>query len=155
MMALTVCEPFASALIFGGKDWENRRKSIHYTGPLIIHAGLSLDWFAEAPWVHKRWSGCPASPLLALHEFKRRMGYAIGIVWVGAPRLPGIDSLLSPLPMWATGPVCIPVSHPMPFDRPFKLRGQRGRFIVPAADLPDEVIAKADDLHHLMAERAA
>jgi len=35
---LTVREPYASEIIFGGKDVENRSKRTSYRGPLVIHA---------------------------------------------------------------------------------------------------------------------
>lgn len=45
MKALTVKQPWAWALIHGGKDVENRSKPTKYRGQLYIHAGLS--WSKE------------------------------------------------------------------------------------------------------------
>jgi len=42
--ALTVCQPFAWALMFGPKRVENRGWSTSYRGPLAIHAGKSTAW---------------------------------------------------------------------------------------------------------------
>ena len=38
MKALSVRQPWASAIIHCGKDIENRTRRIHYRGPLLIHA---------------------------------------------------------------------------------------------------------------------
>jgi ASCH domain len=41
--ALTVRQPWAWAIIYGGKDIENRRWRTAYRGPLLIHAGKAAD----------------------------------------------------------------------------------------------------------------
>jgi len=41
--ALTVRQPWAWALIYGGKDVENRRWRTSYRGPLLIHAAKQAD----------------------------------------------------------------------------------------------------------------
>jgi hypothetical protein len=45
MRVLTVRQPWAHEIIFGGKDVENRVRNIagSYRGPVAIHAGLSYD----------------------------------------------------------------------------------------------------------------
>jgi hypothetical protein len=48
MKALTVQQPWAWAIIHGGKDIEMRSRSLSYRGPLLIHsakAPLSMDKF--------------------------------------------------------------------------------------------------------------
>jgi ASCH domain len=45
---LTVWQPYASAIIFGGKDVENRVWGTRYRGCLLIHAGMGVDWKAPA-----------------------------------------------------------------------------------------------------------
>jgi hypothetical protein len=52
MRAITVKQPWASAIVHGGKDVENRRTNIvgSYRGPLAIIAGRSFDreaWLLE------------------------------------------------------------------------------------------------------------
>lgn len=43
MRVLTVRQPWAWAIVHGGKDVENRTKSLGpYRGPVAIHAGLSI-----------------------------------------------------------------------------------------------------------------
>lgn len=41
--ALTVKEPWASAIAYGGKNIENRDWYTHYRGPIAIHAGAKVD----------------------------------------------------------------------------------------------------------------
>jgi hypothetical protein len=43
MLALTVKQPWAHAIIHCGKDIENRNWPTNHRGPLLIHAGLSYD----------------------------------------------------------------------------------------------------------------
>jgi len=58
MRILTVRQPWAWAIIHGGKDVENRVRNIAggYRGPVAIHAGLTLDEsaFADAD-LHNAW----------------------------------------------------------------------------------------------------
>jgi hypothetical protein len=42
LRALTVQQPFAWAIAYGGKNVENRIRQMHYRGPLAIHAGLGM-----------------------------------------------------------------------------------------------------------------
>ena len=58
MRALTVRQPFASAIAFGDKRVENRGKSIAYRGPLAIHAGLAVEW----PAVPMAWTAAGLTP---------------------------------------------------------------------------------------------
>ncbi len=39
MKAISICQPFASAIALGLKHIETRTRRIHYRGPLAIHAG--------------------------------------------------------------------------------------------------------------------
>ena len=43
MKALTVRQPWASLIVAGIKDVENRSRRTHYRGRLGIHAGLAID----------------------------------------------------------------------------------------------------------------
>jgi hypothetical protein len=45
--ALTVIQPWASAIAFAGKDVENRTWRTHYRGPLAIHAGLDKRYVED------------------------------------------------------------------------------------------------------------
>jgi hypothetical protein len=41
MKALSVCQPWAWAILHGGKAIENRSRRTHYRGPLVLHASKS------------------------------------------------------------------------------------------------------------------
>jgi len=45
--ALSVRQPWAWLIVNGVKDIENRSRRTHLKGPLLIHASLNLDDFAE------------------------------------------------------------------------------------------------------------
>ncbi len=51
MRILTIRQPWARAIIHGGKDIENRVRNIagSYRGPVAIHAGAAWDWEAQFP----------------------------------------------------------------------------------------------------------
>lgn len=53
MKVLTVRQPWAWAIIHGGKNVENRSRRITYRGPLAIHAGLGFEKFTMAGRLHK------------------------------------------------------------------------------------------------------
>jgi hypothetical protein len=48
---LTVRQPWAWAIIHGGKDVENRVRNIAgaYRGPVAVHAGMAWDWDTTLP----------------------------------------------------------------------------------------------------------
>ena len=49
LRALTIKQPWAWAIIFAGKDIENRSWRTRYRGPLLIHAGMSYRKDATLP----------------------------------------------------------------------------------------------------------
>jgi hypothetical protein len=49
LRAITIRQPWAWAIIFGGKDIENRSWLTHYRGLLAIHAGLAYLSDAAMP----------------------------------------------------------------------------------------------------------
>ena len=54
--ALSVRQPWAWLIVSGLKDVENRPRRTHYRGPLLIHAGLSLDSYTEenVAWLNSK-----------------------------------------------------------------------------------------------------
>jgi ASCH domain len=40
---LSIRQPYASAVIWGGKSIENRSRATSFRGPLLVHAGLRTD----------------------------------------------------------------------------------------------------------------
>lgn len=56
MKALTVQQPWAWAIMHGGKLIENRTQNWNYRGPLAIHAGARIsDRGAEDTRIHDAW----------------------------------------------------------------------------------------------------
>ena len=43
LRVLTVRQPWAWAIVHGGKDVENRSRATRHRGPLLIHAGQALE----------------------------------------------------------------------------------------------------------------
>lgn len=57
MKALTVQQPWAWAIVHGGKDFENRTQAWSYRGPLAIHAGSRVSGRGlESPVVEEAWA---------------------------------------------------------------------------------------------------
>ena len=56
LRALSVHQPWAWLIVNGLKDIENRSRWTHHRGPLLIHAGRSLDDYTEdnIEWVKRK-----------------------------------------------------------------------------------------------------
>ena len=61
--ALSVAQPWASAIVFGGKDIENRSWYTHYRGPIAIHASGTL-WKDAVDELQRQERGGPKRPLI-------------------------------------------------------------------------------------------
>lgn len=48
MRGLTICQPYAELIARGDKPIENRKWSTDYRGAVLIHAGLSKEWWSDA-----------------------------------------------------------------------------------------------------------
>jgi hypothetical protein len=78
--ALTVQQPWAWAIIHGGKDVENRTQAWSYRGPLAIHAGA-------------RWSDRGGRSGLVWDALAERFGWPTGPVNARDDRRPGFDAI--------------------------------------------------------------
>lgn len=140
MKALTVRQPWAWAIINGGKDVENRNRKTNYRGRLYIHAGLGYSEEAEYfPAMKQAWKG--AAQLLAVERGnmgtlrKQDLFLDYGIV-IGTADL--IDCHhVSDCADWAeTGSYCSEWAQPAtwhwvlanarPIEIPFEAKGQLG-----------------------------
>lgn len=121
MKALTIQQPWASAIIQGIKDVENRTWYTHYTGPLVIHAGKTA-WFEPIPQKLIRKYLQSLMPL----------GFILGIVDL----VECVDRkyYLTDNP-FASGPICWIIKNPRPLKNPIPWRGQQGLW-----NVPDEVV---------------
>lgn len=72
MLALTIRQPWAWAIIHAGKDVENRSWPTNYRGPLAIHAAIKDDTEAmRSPVLHRA---------IGLQPYQPIHGAVIGIV---------------------------------------------------------------------------
>jgi hypothetical protein len=57
LKAISIRQPWAWLIVNGYKDIENRPRRTHYRGPLLIHAGLSLDSYTDGnvEWLSKKY----------------------------------------------------------------------------------------------------
>ncbi|MCT9624304.1 ASCH domain-containing protein [Pseudarthrobacter equi] len=76
--AMTIRNPWAWAIINGGKDVENRSWQTDYRGPLYIHAGLAEPSEADRadPLLSKALENAASSNL----DTRFRRGYVLGTV---------------------------------------------------------------------------
>lgn len=136
MKALSVRQPWAWAIVHGGKDVENRVQAWSYRGPLAIHAGLAhFEQDNLAATAHRAAHGTETPTEL-------KYGGIIGVVdLVGVHvswRAPGgrrcCDSVWAQYAEGPTKPVVhLRVKNPRPLPRPVTARGQLGLW-TPYAD---------------------
>lgn len=109
MKALSIRQPWASLIISGAKDIENRTWSTTHRGPLLIHASKRVDIDADTRGLLTR------AEIDALPR-----GGIIGAVMV-------IDCVTSSPSVWFTGPIGWRLEDPraLPF---IAYRGQLGLF---------------------------
>ena len=142
LRVLSVRQPFASAILHGGKNVENRKTAPQIAGVVkgdpwvprwvVLHAGAA--WY-DAPGVslaetlrsvRSRWPTMPPR-----EEFLH--GHALGIVRIVRVLYPQTrasdwrDPILQGNP-WAHGPVCWILDHPLPFPEPVRCKGRLGLF---------------------------
>lgn len=152
MRVITVRQPFAWAIIFGGKPIENRLQPWTYRGPLAIHAGLTWSTDGQhSPLVRAAWTAAypDAGAEPAPDDPDIAYGAVIGIVTLtGSHRADACRRALrtycSP---WADGltPDGRPYFHlkltdPQPLSDPIPARGQRGLWR-PTPDLAAAITA--------------
>jgi hypothetical protein len=143
MRALTVQQPWAWAIVHGGKDVENRTQEWSYRGPLLIHAGLAKpEKHNLASAAHRAAHGSEVPTNLVF-------GAVIGVVdlvdvhpeWraLGSDPMPCCSS---PWAQFAQEPakrvVHLELEDPRPIAKPIPARGQLGLWS-PTADLLDQV----------------
>ncbi len=125
MKVITVCQPHAWAICFGGKRFENRVWESHHRGPLLIHAGKSRDWLGSG----KQYQGDPDIDGLVF-------GAIIGIVdQVGCLSLDALKARDGKAWGHAEGPWCHEYANRRGFVEPIPVGGKQGYWFPPAAIL--------------------
>lgn len=135
MKAITVCEPYASAIILGPKRVENRPKPWRFRGRLLIHAGKSKKFMGTLTKEQlDQWNP-------SLSGFRLGFGEIIGSVEVYEcvsirEHLHDDGGTASAPDPWACGPWCLMLRDPIPFVKWIPYRGALGLFDVPDNLLP-------------------
>lgn len=138
MRAITVRQPWATAIIRLGKDVENRTRSLGpYRGPVAIHA--SMAW-ADS-W-EGLWPGQHPEPT-DLHAMDDARGYVLGVVDlvdVHADCTEPVEGYghTSTCSRWAqSGHHHLVLADPLPLPRPIPANGQLGLW------RPDDTLVSA------------
>lgn len=159
MKALTVRQPWAWAIMHGQKDVENRVRNLagSYRGPLLIHAGLTLD-DQDAFSMVASLTGQRIPPLGEGHPSGLR-GAILGTVnlvdvhdaedcWTGYLPRDGGDAVIEHCSEWAMpDQQHLRLADPKPFTEPIMVAdlpahyGVRGRLGL--WEFPDELLPAA------------
>jgi hypothetical protein len=131
MKCLTVCQPWVHAIFYCGKDFENRNYITTYRGPLLIHAGLSKNWYVWESQNPSHWLRTTGQPLPEWSGLPR------GVI-VGMVTLLGCFDPWEVASKWASGPWCWKLGNPVLFDEPIPTRGTLGIFEVPDETIPEK-----------------
>ena len=107
MRALTVKQPWAWAILYAGKDIENRGWRTRYRGPLVIHSGARLHEARKMP------RGARAVP----DDFV--FSAMLGVVEL-------VDVVERSRSKWFEGPFGWVLRNPRPFSRPIPCPGRLG-----------------------------
>ena len=119
---LTICQPWAWAILAGHKTVENRNWATRYTGPLVIHSGASRAWMREGLEFLERRGLRPKREELV-------MGSLLGVVQL--TDCSGVaQHQANP---YAFGPICWEMLQPRRFEEPVPYKGQLGIWRVPRA----------------------
>jgi len=135
MKAITICQPYASAIIEGVKTIENRNWKTNYRGQLLIHAGISKSWFTKIPFhqyeLIKSFKPFDQLPMGMILGTVLLIGIANG-VWETK------DGNTYKNDPFAAGPYCWILKNPRKLKNPIPYRGWQGIFEVPNQSLAPE-----------------
>jgi hypothetical protein len=146
MRALTVQQPWAWAIVQGGKDVENRTQAWTQRGTIAVHAGLrGSERGLESPLFREAWlrAGHHAGQALALPR-----GFVIGVVDLVGTHVAAEDCCESE---WAEQAydehggrtrrdiVHLELENPRPLAEPVACRGALGLWTLPG-DVLDQVL---------------
>ena len=128
MKAITVCEPYASAIIGtatipGSKRCENRPNPWRYRGPLLIHAGKSMSYMSDLEGVMRLMPGLCRADLT--------FGAIIGRVDLVDCLEGNVYERKYPDDPWRYGPWCLRLENAVRFAYSIPYQGQLGLFEIP------------------------
>jgi hypothetical protein len=128
---LSLWQPWATAMLYGPKDLENRPWPIRHRGRLLVHAAKSKndmrpDVFAQ---IRKLWP--------AFDRYPVPMGAIVGVV-----NVTGCGQVRNfPGNPWAWGPWCHVWADRRAFRTPIPWKGAQGLFAVPAEVVAEQLAA--------------
>lgn len=131
MKALSVKQPWAWAIIHGGKDVENRVWNTNFRGRFLVVASRSVDMLAPShlleSWLQHE--------LMSYRNLVQPMGKRIGCVVGSVELVDVVNAYDSP---WFTGPKGFILKDPKPLP-PVNLFGNLGFFEVSDSNFPDGI----------------
>ncbi len=120
--AMSIRQPWAAAVAFGGKTVENKAKKTSYRGRLVIHVSGNKSDLKEA-------TKAITKQEVPSHLFA--FGAAIGILDL-------VDVIEMNVALennrWANGPICWMLANVKVFKKPIPMKGQLGIFNITGAD---------------------
>lgn len=141
MKALSVRAPWWAAILYCGKDIENRDWPTKFRGPVLLHASkwwqldeVAGDWDFVRGIVRSS-AGIDARGALPEPFTYRHMRDAGGCI-VGKVEI--VDYVSASDSPWFFGRYGFVLRNPVAFPRPIPVKGALGFF-----DVPDEVVARA------------
>ena len=141
MKAVSIHQPWAWAILFAGKDVENRTWATRHRGPLLIHAARSRKSYARQD--ARAWPKLYGVELPAWDELAT--GAIVGVVdVVDCVRVgPGGDLGECGRSPWALeGYFGWVLANPQPFAKPIPRRGAQMLFEVPDVLLSADVLER-------------
>lgn len=129
MKALTIKQPWANAIIFWGKDIENRSWYSNFRGRIAVHASKRLEQEEVAEYqslVFRRRLNAPGSPIVSADN----CGAIIGTVEI-------VDCVRKSDSGWFVGEYGFVLRNPIALPEPIPCRGALGFW-----DVPQELISK-------------
>lgn len=147
ILALTICQPYAWAVMQGLKRFENREWHSDYVGPLVIHAGRSEKFLAQGLADLKRLKIVIDEPLV--------YGAILGVVdMVDCVRPGPLTKTAGRQDPFASGPYCQVYEKPRRLSSPVPYLGKQRFFYVPrehvaellpAVDAPSPAVEETRD----------
>ena len=132
MKVLSVRQPWAWALIHGGKDVENRNWMTSYRGRLAIHAGKAFD-MTKAEW-HNMSMGDYGEPFAGMAKgYNQQDSHVLGAIVGLVDLVDCIPDHRCTSPWKADGYDfwCWVVKNPRPLMEPIPIAGRLGLWDVP------------------------
>jgi len=147
--ALTVRQPWAWAIIHGGKDVENRSRNIvgSYRGPVLIHAAQRYDKVGyrdlhrdPTSLLARAWKRfATQANSIGDNDFGALIG-VVDIVGVHWGEREGVVDMTPMCSRWAYGPGDpswhMRLANPRPLSNPVPYKGRLGLWRIDTADVP-------------------